>query len=348
MKAIRFLLLCIFVCAFAVLSFAQQGNTGTGGGASTGGGSAMAGIGNTAYQLGPGDLVEIKVVGEKDYDGIYDVNGEGFIDFPIGGPIAARCRTDRDVKSDVIAALKTIIRNPQVVVRVTERNSRPPAVIIGAVKDPQRLLFYRRVRLLEILSYAGGANKGEAGGLVQVFHTTPVLCPAKGEEELAKIDISEDGNVPSATYNLNDSAQGKTDGNPYIYPGDIILVHSASPVYIVGRVGNPQNIYWNEKLTLTNALAMVGGLSKDAKSDKITIRREKQGTIEKEIITINYGDIKKGKQKDIVLQPYDIVEVDEAGAFSKGQIGKTLLGMLGGGLTQAVSGFGTLPTRVLY
>jgi len=348
MKAIRFLLICTFACAFAVVSFAQQGNTGNSGtGSSTGGVGAMTGMGNTAYQLGPGDILEIKVLGEEDLNEVdsYEVNGDGFIEFATGDLIPARCRTDREVKADVVKALKTIIRNPQVVVRVKERNSRPPAVIIGAVKDPQRLIFFRRVRLLELLSYAGGANEGEAGGSIQIFRTTPILCPAKDEEELAKIEIGEDGNVPSTTYNLRDSAQGKTEGNPYIYPGDIVLVHRAPPVYIVGRVNNPQGIYWRENMTLTNALAMVNGVSKDAKTDKIYIRRQKQGTTDRELITINFKDIQKGKQKDIVLQAYDIVEVDEAGAFT----GKNLLRtLLGGGLQSLTSGVGMLPTRVLY
>jgi hypothetical protein len=55
--------------------------------------------------------------------------------------------------------------------------------------------------------------------------------------------------------------------------------------------------------------------------------------------------IREGKQKDIMLEPYDIVEVDK----SKKSVGQIILDVVAGAGRTALGGFGNaLPTRVLY
>jgi hypothetical protein len=59
--------------------------------------------------------------------------------------------------------------------------------------------------------------------------------------------------------------------------------------------------------------------------------------------------IKKNQAPDPVLQPYDVIEVVEAGLLSKGRIGDTLINALTGGFSSAVSSTGMyLPNRVIY
>lgn len=342
MKVIRLLFVCLFVCAFAFNAIAQQD------GGTTAASPQLSGLGLSSYQVGPGDLLKITVLGEQQMDGEYEVNGDGLLEFPfVETPIPARCRTDREIRADLVTALKKYIRSPQVSLRVTERRSRPPAVIYGAVKSPQQLILNRRVRLLEVLSWAGGTVEGEAAGSLQIFHTTPVMCPAPGEENLIKSETKDDSIAPSDVYTL-DIRTGKPSENPYVYPGDIVVIPKAPPVYIVGLVNQPQGIFWNSDLTLIKAVAMVGGPRKEAKTEKVVVRRLKQGSsTEREVIHINLKQIQKG-QKDFALQPYDIVEIDEASPWSSGQIGKTLLGLVTGGATSAITSFGQLPTRVIY
>jgi polysaccharide export outer membrane protein len=344
MKAVHLLIVSIFVCGLACVCFAQQEPTS---GQSSN--SQIGTLGVNTYQLGPGDVIVVKVLGEDDMDGEYEVNGEGFVEIPfIDAPIPARCRTDREIRTDITTALKKIIRNPQVSVRVKEKRSRPPAMVVGAVLAPQQFLLNRRVRLFEVLNMAGGPIEGSAGHL-QIFHTTPVLCPAQGDEALAKLEIKDNEPVPAAFYNIADVRLGKAEANPYVYPGDIVIVPKAPPFYVVGLVNNPQGLYWSENMTLTKAIAMVGGPRKDAKTEKVVVFRLKEGSLtEREQILINYKLIQKGQQKDFILQPYDIVQVDEASPWSSGRIGQTLFGLVTGGATSLVTGFGQLPMRVVY
>lgn len=344
MKAIRLFFVSIFVCGLAAVCFAQQEPTS---GQSSG--SQIGTLGVSTYQLGPGDTIIVKVLGEQDMDGEYDVNGEGYVEISfVDKPILARCRTDREIRADITTALKKIIRNPQVSVRVKERRSRPPAMVVGAVQAPQQFILNRRIRLFEVLNMAGGPIEGAAGHL-QIFHTTPVLCPAQGEEELAKLEIKDNEPVPAAFFNIADVRMGKAEANPYVYPGDIVIVPKAPPIYVVGLVNNPQGLYWSDNMTLTKAIAMVSGPRKEAKTEKVIVFRLKEGSLtEREQIPINFKLIQKGQQKDFILQPYDIVQVDEASPWSGGRIGQTLLGLVTGGATSMVTGLGQLPMRVVY
>jgi len=48
--------------------------------------------------------------------------------------------------------------------------------------------------------------------------------------------------VPSRLYSLSNLRLGREEANPVIYPGDVIVVKKALPVYITGEVVAPQGI----------------------------------------------------------------------------------------------------------
>jgi hypothetical protein len=90
---------------------------------------------------------------------------------------------------------------------------------------------------------------------------------------------------------------------------------------------------------------MVGGVRKEARSSDVRIYRQKPGLPETETIKVDLAQIKKNQRNDIILQPYDIIEVPEAGIFSPSRLGQTMLSTLSGGLSTMGS---ALPTRVIY
>ena len=231
--------------------------------------------------------------------------------------------------------------------RVSEMKSRAAAVVFGAVRAPQRVDMKRRARLLELLAFSGGVTE-QAGGNVQIFHTEAVMC-AEPEDNLAKpIDSftpADATQVAYEVYSLPDLKAGKPEANPIIRPGDIVIVQESQPVYMTGAVKSPQGIYLGNGMQLKQAIAMVGGLSKEAKASQIVIWRRKKGSPEPEKLLVNYNDIRKEKSPDIALQPYDIVEVPDGSGGAKG----VFKGLLMGGLMNAGSAtFSTLPMRVLY
>ena len=296
------------------------------------------------YLLGPGDMLDVRVFGQPDLNAIVEVDSEGNVSsLPfLEAPIPARCRNEKEVQKAIATAYEKYLKKAQVSVRITERKSRPPATVFGAVRNPTRVQMHRRVRLNELMAVSGGFTD-RASGTIQIVHTEPLMCPGPGEEKEARpIDWT---NNPLQVIKISDLSKNKAEANPIVRPGDYILVTEAEPIYITGSVHAPQTIPKKEYLTLSRALAMAGGPRKEAKASAVKIYRTDPETGAQNTITVDYSAIKKNQAPDVALQPYDIIDVPEAGLLSPGRLGQTLLGALTGTINQTSS---ILPTRVLY
>ena len=349
MRLKSFVLLALAVCCAAVVVVAQDGGSASQGAVvNTSGGTSLDAMGIRKYLLGPGDVLDLRVYNEPQFNGPLVVDDEGNVSIPfIETPILAQCRSDREIKADVIKALSRFLNKPQVSLRVTEAKSRPPAVVFGAVRSPSRVQMQRKVKLLDLLATSGGVTEA-AGGDIQIFHTEPIMCP--DAEDLAAMPAetfkpSDPTQVGYDLFSLRDLKEGKQSANPVVRPGDIVIVPESQPIYITGAVRMPQGLYLKEGMQLKQAIAMVGGLAREAKASEVIVWRRKKGQAEREKLIVNYNDIKKEKIKDLDLQAYDIVEVPDnsgsAGYFLKG----LLMGGVGGGVTSAAT---SLPLRVIY
>jgi polysaccharide biosynthesis/export protein len=295
------------------------------------------------YMLGPGDVVEGKILGEDQFNFVSTVDEDGKIQVPFFEEgVSAKCKTEKELRGDVAKLLSKYLKNPQVSVRVIEggRRSRPPAVVSGEVNLQQQVVLTRKARLLELITFAGGLKK-EASGMIEVFHTQPPVCTDEEEAAFWKTQLASDSDVPSRLYSYNTLKLGKDVSNPIIYPGDLIVARKAPPVYVIGEVMTLKEITITESgLSLMEAVAQAGGFSREAKKKEITVQRLKPNSKEREFIKVNYEQIKSGKQKDLMLQPDDIVVVDK----TKKSVGQTILEILTGGIQSAAN---SLPIRVL-
>lgn len=294
------------------------------------------------YLVGPGDVITGKVLGEEQFDFTATIDEDGKIEVPFfDQPIMAKCRSERELRTDVTKLLSKYLRNPLVSVRITERKSRPPATIYGEVRTPQQVIMTRKATLLELLSFSGGVTE-KAGGTIKVFRTQPPLCADANILAEYKEGSANGSDIPSQMYSLSSVRQGREESNPVIYPGDVVVVDKAASVYVVGEVNVLKEINMTENgLSLSEAIAQAGGVNRQAQTKDVKIRRLKTNSKEREIISVNYDLIRKGQQKDQILEPNDIVEVGK----SKKSIAQTVLEIaMGGarGFTQV------LPQRILY
>jgi polysaccharide biosynthesis/export protein len=352
MKVKSVLLLLAFCCLATAAAAQDTGSPApqtAAGGALASTASALDGQGVKRFLLGPGDVLDLRVYNEAQFNGMLSVDDDGMIEVPfLDDPLPAQCRTDREIRADLTAALKKYIKKPQVSLRVVQMNSRPPAVVFGAVRAPSRVSMLRKVRLLDLLATSGGVTEA-AGSDIQIFHTEKQLC-AEPEDDLSAVPTDsfkpdDPTQVGYDIFSLYALKAGKREANPYIRPGDIVIVQEAQPVYIVGAVKAPNSLYLKNNMQLKTAFAMCGGLAREAKASAIVIWRRKKGQSEPEKLIVNYNDIKKEKAKDIELQPYDIVEVPD----NSGNVTNTLKSMLvGGGLGSVTSMATQLPLRVIY
>lgn len=345
---------CKIFCALALLSTlgtlplraqqsAPQQSFGPPAGSMPAASDAVNGVASKDYPLGPGDVVELRVFGEAQFDGAYNVDNDGNLTVPfIEQPINARCRQIAAVRKDIVNALAKFLRSPQVYLRIKEQHSRQRAVVYGAVRAPTPFEMHRRARLLELLSNSGGVTE-QSNGTIQITHTETAVCPEP--DELTEGNSSVQGvdslGTPFTVYKVSELKLGKPEANPFIRPGDIIYVAEASPVYVTGAVVAPQGLYLREHLSLTTALAQVGGLKKEAKTSEVIIHRQKPDGSGRDLITADYRKIQKKQQADIELQPYDVIEVPEKGL----KWTDVVLGFVRTGASSAVQSAGV---RVLY
>ena len=280
------------------------------------------------YLLGPGDVLEIRVFGQHDLNSTAQVDSDGNLSsLPFLDPVPAKCRTARAVQKDIAAAYGRLIKDPQVSVRVVERNSRQPVSVSGAVRQGGKIPMERRIRLNELIAASGGFTD-KAAGTIQILHTQPLLCPGPGEQaEALPIDGTA---VPLQVVKISDLAKGTA--NPVMRPGDLVLVTEAEPVYITGSVVSPSGILLRDQLTLSRALGMVGGLRKEANQSAIRIYRQKAGSAEQQILKVDFQAIKKNQEPDVFLQPYDVIEVPDSGFLAGRSWVELLVGVFTGGL----------------
>ena len=286
----------------------------------------------------------MRVFGQPDLNAIAEVDSDGNISsLPfLETPIPAKCRTEKEIQKDIAAAYSKYLKGPQVSVRITERKSRQPATVGGAVRAPSRLIMARKVRLNEVIAASGGITE-RASGTVQILHTEPVMCPEPGDEAAAK--PFDPGTVPLEIVQLQDLKMGKPEGNPVIRPGDYIMVTEAEPIYITGSVTQPGGLYMRDQLTLSRALAMVGGVRKEAKTSDVRIYRQKPGEKQQEVIKVNLDAIRKNQSADVLMQAYDVVEVGEASMFSAKRLPATLMGGMSSAFQTMSSSMGT---KIIY
>lgn len=261
-------------------------------------------LGNSAnddrYRIGPGDVIDIRIFNRPNLsrDGVR-VEGNGMFRMPlIEGEIQAACRTEGEIAKDLSTRYARYYRNLQVDVFVKEYHSQQVA-IIGAVNNQSRFELQRRVRLLELLTYAKGPSP-KAGQTINIVHSTaPSLCKAKTEDEVEAF----------SSYNLTDTLIGDPKANPWLESGDIVTVPEADQVYVIGNVYTPITIPLKEPITLTQAIAMAGGTKLDTKKDKIRVVRKEPGSLTKKEIIVDLSAIEKKKANDLALLPNDIVDV---------------------------------------
>lgn len=284
------------------------------------------------YRIGPGDVLDIRVFNRPQLSReAVRVDGRGAIRMPlIDEEIMAACKTENEVASEIATRYLKYQRNPQVDVFIKEYQSQPVA-IIGAVSSPGRFQLQRRVRLLELLTFAGGPDV-RAGRTVNVVRTEPGLVCETASEVVG--ETSESGLV---SYNLSETLRGEARANPYMRPGDIISLPDAEQAFIVGNVLNPKTIVLNEPVTVSRAIAMAGGVMPDTKSNRVRVIRQSPGGAGKTEIIVDLKAIEKRRAEDVALQAGDIVDVPTSG-------GKRFLRTIVSTIAPTI---GQLPVRVV-
>jgi len=281
-------------------------------------------IDDTKYRIGPGDVLTILVTKAPELSTeAVRVDQEGNIKIAmIDEPVFAACQTESELANRIATLYLEYKRKPSVEVFVKEFQSQPVAVI-GAVDKPGQFRLQRRVRLLELLSFAGGQTD-KAGRVLNVIHKSgPSLC----EKDKAAAAV---GTETLTVFKLNETLAGLEAANPFVTPGDIVSIPEAEQVFVVGYVYQPKAIPLKDKLiTVSNAVAMAGGPQREAKPSRVRIIRQGSDGVKQEIL-VDLKKISKQQAVDIALLPNDIVEMPSS-------TGKMILNALTGAIAPTIA-----------
>jgi protein involved in polysaccharide export with SLBB domain len=177
-------------------------------------------------------------------------------------------------------------------------------LVAGAVRSAVRVNANRRMRLTEVLAMAGGPTH-RAGKTVRVAHSCdkPGIPPGCVDE-----------------YNLVDALRGRENGNPYVAPGDIVVVSSADLVAVIGNVRKTEVVFTEivfvDGMTMLRAIELAGGVWQSSDLVIVRIHRTSNGVPTRDPIIVSLKAIKERRIDDVPLQRWDVVEVsDELGHF---------------------------------
>jgi polysaccharide export outer membrane protein len=241
--------------------------------------------------IGPGDLLRIQIAdtpeldqhprvtdsGEVPIEGVGNVRISGLT--PAGAGVA--------IREHLIAA--HYMNHPEVTVSI-EQFATQNVSVLGEVRTAGAYSITTPRSILDVLALAGGL--------------TPIA-----DRHILIERRSEPGKVIQYYYS-NDPYQAMS-AKVLVNPGDTVMVAKAGMVYVLGDVNRPGAYVMSNnesRLTILQAVAIAGGLTKTAKQERARlIRNETGGKYSDRQVSLT--DLQQGKTPDIGMQPGDVLYV---------------------------------------
>jgi polysaccharide biosynthesis/export protein len=178
--------------------------------------TSVAMPGNTAYQIGPMDVLDVSVFKVPDLAKTVQVSDDGTINYPLVGDVHASGKTAHQLERDLQQRLGAkFLRSPQVTVFVKESNSQR-VTVEGSVKTSGVYSLKGRTTLVQVLAMAGGVNIDTSSGDIVIFRTVG-------------------GARSAARFDFDAIKAGKAD-DPELQPGDVIVVDTSSTKVALGNI----------------------------------------------------------------------------------------------------------------
>jgi polysaccharide biosynthesis/export protein VpsN len=153
--------------------------------------------------IGPGDLFEVSVLGEKDLPKVFRVQPDGSIDFPYVDRLMVAGLEPQQIEEAIKKALvdKKILSDPQVTLVVTQYNSKKVS-IVGAVQKAGSIPWSEGMKLIDAISLSGGLTSLADGDHVRI---TRVVGANKTVTAIVSVDDITDGKMGDIPLQAGDT-----------------------------------------------------------------------------------------------------------------------------------------------
>ena len=253
------------------------------------------------YRVGPRDVLDIVIWGQPDLSQRYSVTGDGFIDFPLIGPVKVEELTTTEIARRLRERLdKDYLVNPQVRVSVAEYLAKK-VFVLGEAEKPGPYVLTGPLTLWEVLSHAGGPSKLAGNQLILV---RPQNKTAAGEKATRENSIQR--------FDITKIQAGALEENISLQNGDTILIPKAQGFFVLGEVKSPGAYKLEHETTILEGITLAGGFTNIAAPGRTRIiRTTAKG---EEVIQVDMNEIVKQGRRDkaIRLRENDVIVVPES------------------------------------
>jgi len=165
------------------------------------------------YRIGVGDTLQVNVWRNAELSMSVPVRPDGKISMPLVGDIVAANLTTKQLSTNIVEALNSYVRSPQVTVIVTNPSSSDFQLrvrITGAVRSPQSIPYREGMTVLDLVLLAGGPNEFASANKAKLYRK---INNETKVYPVYLVDLLEDG---------------KVDTNYPLQPSDIVTVPERS------------------------------------------------------------------------------------------------------------------------
>jgi polysaccharide export outer membrane protein len=276
----------------------------------------------TPYEIGPGDVIQVTVLGQASFSGEFTVGADGIMPYPFLGKVKAAEMSPAELERKLTTLLSEgYLKRPQIAVTVKQYRSQK-VYVTGEVKTPGPYGLRPERTLLSLLQDVGELNPtaghelivvrqppmppapepwpspspvAEGGGTEPAPEASP--SPSPSPLPMPRPGPALPGEVPGSTVfriNLRELRAGYPDRDIHLQVGDTVYVPKASQVYVTGHVARPGSFRYEEGQTVFQVLALAGG---------VTERGSEKG-----VRLIRMVD---GKRRELKPRPTDVVQAED-------------------------------------
>jgi len=262
-----------------------------------------------AYRLGPGDRLEIELMGDPATRATTVVGPDGRIYYYLLPGIDVWGMTLVQVRDRLVSELQRYVRQKPVLSLTLRAAESQRVWVLGRVNSPGVYTLAGPTTLLEAISQAGGLSS--ASPFASLAASLGISSPAGSTAEAADLGrafvIRKGALVPVDFTRL--LREGDLSQNIYVQPGDFVFLPSTRvpEVHVLGAVVQPRSERMPNTLTVVQAIALAGGAFPDACLSNVAILRGSLAHPDIAIIPVN--EVLHGRSPDVRLEPGDIVYV---------------------------------------
>jgi polysaccharide export outer membrane protein len=241
-----------------------------------------------------GDTIQVSIQNLPEYTVLREIPPDGTLPL-YRAPRAANAlgKTTQALESEIAEIYADRV---DAYVTVSIVTAAPRTLFVsGAVRTPQAYSLRpgERLTVLQAVILAGGPEPEANLANVRIMRFHP---------DLGRIVSSPALDVDRV------KTSGDQSDNLAVLPGDTIVVAAAAhhQIHVFGHVERPGPLRFYEGITLSRAVTETGGFRKFARTSAIRVVRGGNHTI-----VYDFTELLAGNVEDLVLQPGDVIYVDE-------------------------------------